>query len=97
MTRKKLNEYRRIRWRYLRYGRRTFRTDAEYKSYIALRDEVTAWIASLPRDEQNVCYYYYHQVYAWDAVGWRIGYSERHARRIARRLLAGMHDALRRY
>lgn len=92
MTKTLIEEFRRMRRRKLRYGRRAFSPD-EWERYNRIDAAVHAWHITLDKPEREIVYWYYIKAYGCEAVGFHAHYSERQVRRIRRRILAALDDA----
>lgn len=76
-----LGEYRKMRSRYLRYGRRAFPGE-RWSRYQALCARVRDAIDCLDGDCQTVARLYWDSALSCVAVSMRVYYSERHVRRL---------------
>lgn len=82
-----LGNYRRMRTRYLRYGRRAFR-GRKWDEYIALQGRVQMALEGLDGLSQTVAEMYWHNALSCIAISMRIFYSERQVRRLRNKALS---------
>ena len=81
LTARDLYDYRKLRVRYLIYGRRAFRAE-RWEEYNDLDKRVRSAVGELQEPHRTIAQLYYVQGLSCVAVGIRTFYSERHVRRL---------------
>lgn len=74
-------EFRRLRARYLRYGKRAISGAVEGR-YNSLNQRVRRAVSDLPVEYQDIARYYWIDALTCVAISFRTYYSERHVRRL---------------
>ena len=84
MNRAELNEFRHLRWKYLRNGNRRI---LYQRRYVELLEKFQKATNGLPERQKEVLYMYYFAVHSIVYIAMRLNYSERSIKRLKHKII----------